>query len=124
MSWLYMYLYMRVIMYIINLFLCCVCLWLFGYVCVTTVFLSLMYIINIIKIITYYKKKLPQLMLPYSTHCHTFRSDTEIACQSGYIAEAGSSTCLQCPPGDQCPNPNGSGQASCSAGSYSLAGEF
>ena len=47
---------MRVIMYIINLFLCCVCFVIIWYVCVTTVFfLSLMYIINI------YNKK--QLML-------------------------------------------------------------
>ena len=43
-----MYLCMRVIMYISNLFLCCVCFVIIWYVCVTSVFLSLMYIINII----------------------------------------------------------------------------
>ena len=38
-EWLYnMNLCMRVIMYIINLFLCCVCFVIIWYVCVTTVF--------------------------------------------------------------------------------------
>ena len=48
-AWLYnMDLCMSVIIYIINLFLCCVCFVTIWYVCVTTVFfLSLMSIINI-----------------------------------------------------------------------------
>ena len=44
---------MKVIMYIINLFLYCVCFVIIWYVRVATVFLSLMYIINIINVNVY-----------------------------------------------------------------------
>ena len=46
-EWLYnMNLCMRVIMYIINLFLCCVCFVIIWYVCVTTVFFSFLNVYN------------------------------------------------------------------------------
>ena len=68
-EWLYnMDLCMRVIMYIINLFLCCVCFVIIWYVCVTTVFLSLMYIIKIYVVIPQFAT--PRNFFYYKALCH------------------------------------------------------